>query len=644
MARPALRVPREELTREWRTALRKVRRQVISVSAFYNRLSIFASSISPLALCLFMLLFDAGVLCQESRPATRVSNETAAWLLKQARACLSGKQTIASLERRAAPAEAKQSRRTTLFITTFSRHGAPAIASRHAIGTGDSFMAALMSALDSTSTPEWKPSNQSTGRIEPDRIQIDILDGDLAPLDKPDYSPNSNGTATGLISVGEEGIAIEDGARVLYLLPSEIIYNSISAGAAERQTPDIFLDRAAAHLGLARGAWRSPQIKLSRFRTLSFVEDASRNQAINIASGIAPVEEIGRKRLLAAARAGGDYLVRVQKPDGSFHYSYAALEDRFSTRAYNILRHAGAAFSLFDLYRATRAARYLDAARRAVSFLKTRFRPSRDSSAIYVLDNDGKAKLGANGLALLALTRQMELDPKSADSESAVKLANLILLMQRKDGSFDSYYRIRGDEPQGSVSLYYPGEAIFGLVQLFRFNRDKRLFDSARRGAEYLIKSERRMASLPPDAWSMQALEALFKVERTPDYAEHAIALAEAMIAQQYTEHDAPVYAGGFRPGLPRSTPAASRAEGMLAAYRLARATKDSRASKIAAALKASTRFQLSQQFDMDNSFFLPDADRAAGGFREGITSMRIRIDFVQHNISSLLGVAEALY
>jgi hypothetical protein len=376
----------------------------------------------------------------------------------------------------------------------------------------------------------------------------------------------------------------------------------------------------------------------------SFIYDTSPRRAFNDASVSAPAKEIGAKELLAAALAGGDYLIRVQKPDGSFHYTYNALEDRFSSQAYNILRHAGTAFSLFDLYRATREARYLDAARRAVGFLKTRFRPSRDGNALYVLDNDGKAKLGANGLALLALTRQMELDPKSADSESALKLANLILLMQRKDGSFESYYRIRGDEPQGSVSLYYPGEALLGLLQLFKLNGDKRLLDSAQRGAEHLITSQRRMISLPPDAWLMQALEALFNVQPAPKYAEHAIALADAMIADQYTEHDSSVYAGGFRPGPPRSTPAASRAEGMVAAYRLARSMKDSRASKIAAALKASARFQLSQQFNKNNSLSLPNPDRAAGGFREAITSMRIRIDFVQHNISSLLGVAEAIY
>jgi len=38
-----------------------------------------------------------------------------------------------------------------------------------------------------------------------------------------------------------------------------------------------------------------------------------------------------------------------------------------------------------------------------------------------------------------------------------------------------------------------------------------------------------------------------------------AIALAEAMIAEQYTDSDPPGYSGGFGPGPPRSTPAAAR-------------------------------------------------------------------------------------
>jgi len=366
------------------------------------------------------------------------------------------------------------------------------------------------------------------------------------------------------------------------------------------------------------------------------------------------VQETNRARLMAAVRLAGDYLVRMQLEDGSFHYSYDAAEDRASRHVYNIVRHAGTVCSLFELYSATREARYLDAARRGVIYLKTRFRPAREKGALYVLDNDGKAKLGAVGLALLALARQLAIDLASADHKSANGLAKMIIVMQREDGSFISYYPIRGDEPRGSVSLYYPGEAILGLMHLFKFNGDRRLLDAARRGADYLIESQRKMSPPPPDAWLIQALEALHNTGReqkyfnekydNKKYADHALRLAERMIADQYTASAPAGYAGAFGPGSPRSTPAAARAEGLLAAYRIALSIDDPRAARIEASLKASTRFQLSQQFTADNSNGLPDPERARGGFRESLTSKRIRIDYVQHNISSLLGVAYTLY
>jgi hypothetical protein len=354
-------------------------------------------------------------------------------------------------------------------------------------------------------------------------------------------------------------------------------------------------------------------------------------------------QEVNRARLMDAARAGGDYLIRLEHADGSFQYYYDAERDRFEPRRYNIVRHAGAAVALFDLYAATRDSRYLEPARRAARFLGTRFRLARGTQGSYVLDYDGKAKLGANGLALLALTRQIELDPKNGNRRSAEGLEKLILALQRKDGSFEMRYKLRADEQVLSESLYYPGEAILGLIRLHRLNHEAGLLGAARRGADYLIERQRNMNSLPADAWLMQALEALYNIGHEKRYAEHAIALAEAMLADQYTEDDPEGYAGGFGPGPPRATPAASRAEGLVAAYRIARSTGDVRASQLASALKASAKFQLAQQLTAATAG-VRNPRLAAGGFRESMTSMKIRIDYVQHNVSSLLAIAEALY
>jgi hypothetical protein len=349
-----------------------------------------------------------------------------------------------------------------------------------------------------------------------------------------------------------------------------------------------------------------------------------------------------REQLMNAARAGGDYLVRMQKPNGSFHYYYNAGTDRFESRRYNIVRHAGTTLSLLDLYAATRDARYIRSARRAILFLKTRFRPARQANAAYVLDYDGKAKLGASGLSLAAVARQIELDRRFADRRSANRLANLILAMQRHDGSFEMRYRDRSSDTQAFQSLYYPGEALLGLIRLFKLNGDRRLLEAAQRGAQFLIKSQQQMDALPADAWLMQALGDLYLADPQKQFAGHAIALADAMIAGQYDKDSS--YAGGFGPGPPRATPAASRAEGLVSAYRLARSIGDARASRIASALRACAAFQLSQQFTGENSRALPNPARARGGFREGPASNAVRIDFVQHNIASLLGIAEILH
>ncbi len=352
---------------------------------------------------------------------------------------------------------------------------------------------------------------------------------------------------------------------------------------------------------------------------------------------------LDKARLMAAALAGGEYILRMQQADGSFVYFYDPVKDEATKSQFNIVRHAGTAYSLFQLYQETRDPRYLDAARKAMVFLRTRFRPLPDKNAIYVLDFDNKAKLGGSGLALVAMVKQLELDPGSASLDEARQLANMIMATQHKDGSFQSYH-LGQDGELANDSLYYPGEAMLGLAGLYHIANDRRLLDAARAAADYLVVSQDKMRELPPDAWLLEALEVLNKVERNQGYINHAIAIAETMISDQYTESDPPGYAGGVRPGVPSSTPTASRAEGILAAYRMALGAKDPRAADLSKALQVSARFQLQQQFPFAGQSKFPNPQRAAGGFRESLDVERVRIDFVQHNVSSLLGVATTLY
>jgi hypothetical protein len=577
--------------------------------------------------------------------ATSISDQTALWMLKQSRWRLGGKPREATADDESVPEQATEPRETQIFVTPYIQ--GCVICPSPGTGVGNSIAEALSSALSRMST-SLVSGKERPVQNEPDRIQIDILDGTFHAIVKPAGSTTHSRQRLGavdLIAPGLDGIVVETDGRSYYLLPSQLLYQSLFEEAALEQSAENLLARVMKHINLPADAWKATSLHLRRFRTISFVDDTQRQNVLRVERGVIATAELSRSKLIEAARMGGDYLVRMQRADGSFYYSYDPIADRVTRRSYNILRHAGTTISLFELFNATRDRQYLAAARMGVKFLKSRFRSTGDKgNRLYVLDNDRKAKLGANGLSLIALSSLFEHEPQAAERESARHLANQILAMQHRNGSFTSYHRIRGDEPDGSVSLYYPGEAILGLMRLYKLTPERRLIQAARRGADYLVDSQTRGGVLPPDAWLMQALEELYKIGRERKYAEHAIALAEAMMADQYTDSDPVGYTGGFRPGPPRATPAASRSEGMLAAYRIAILAGDARASKIAAALKASARFQVSQQFGESNSFFLSKPTRALGGFRAGITSMRIRIDFVQHNISSLLGAAQTLY
>jgi hypothetical protein len=536
--------------------------------------------------------------------------------------------------------------------------------------------------------------NLSAREIQSYRIKIDILVGSLEDLERPS---DSRMTAAELIDVGSQGIEVDLGGSQYYLLPSDLIYRGV-AESAESETAEELLDRAMSCLGFDAERWRSRDVRLRAFRTASFVEDQSHRRALEVVRGFVVESAPDRSALLAAGRSAGDYLVRMQRTDGSFYYSYRPLPDEVDVTHYNIVRHAGTCISLFDLYGVTRESRYLGAARMAMTFLKSRFKevdrkqpgdsrgdkgqederntalsssgspdrlkaelqagvspdrlkaelqagPGRlkaelRAGALYVIDDDHKAKLGAGGLALLAVTREMELDHKF-DSSEANALANGILAMQRADGSFETDIEQNGDESGSPPSLYYPGEAMLGLIRLYRLNRDSRLLDAVKRGADNLVTAQRRQRDLPPDAWLVQALESIYEITKDARYAEHAIDLAASMTASLYPADGPEGYAGAVAPGIPRVTPTASRAEGMLAGYRVARATGDPRAARLLAAVHRAAAFQLAQQFNLDNSFFLPNPARAAGGFHESLDSTRIRIDYVQHNISSLLELAQ---
>ena len=356
---------------------------------------------------------------------------------------------------------------------------------------------------------------------------------------------------------------------------------------------------------------------------------------------------VNPEALLAAAHRGGDYLARHLNDDGSFNYIYEPRRDR-NGDGYNLLRHAGSCYALLELYRVSGELRYREAAQRGIDHLLTYSRPPlpADSAAGFeaIVSPGEEAKLGGAALAILAILEHHDATGEGRWLDRARKLARFILFQQDDDGRFESKYFYGKPDAKPFVSIYYPGEAILALTRLARIDGNARWLEAARRGADYLI--DVRDAALPTDElphdhWLLMGLNELDTATGDPRYLAHATRIGDAILGAQRRDTPVPDWFGTFYDP-PRSTPTATRSEALIAMHRLA--TRNGKPGRpYLTAMMSMAAFQLRCQLNETNSFHLPRPDRAHGGFRRSLTNFEIRIDYVQHNVSALLGLRERL-
>jgi hypothetical protein len=347
-----------------------------------------------------------------------------------------------------------------------------------------------------------------------------------------------------------------------------------------------------------------------------------------VLAGCTPVKKAGvpsAALLRQKAVQAGVYMVRAQHPDGKFDYLYDSKRDVVPSKEYNVVRHAAAGYALYRLYEETGDEQYRKAGSRALDYLTRYYRWHGD--AMYVREEDGTTRLGANGVALLALSYRLQYGAKKKDEYHARKLVELLLEMQGEDGIFNTYYRLKGDEPQGSTVLFFPGEAMLALMAYYDYAQDERVLAAVERGADALILSQQKMKPLPLDAWFMQALEKLHQVKPKEAYVEHAAALAKQM--QKDRNH--------YR----NSVTTVARTEGEVAAWRMAQGRWAAAAMEehIVASVVFANKFQYGQ-FPLQRA---KNPEKAAGGLLYRRRDPVIRIDYPQHYICALLGAADML-
>ncbi len=352
----------------------------------------------------------------------------------------------------------------------------------------------------------------------------------------------------------------------------------------------------------------------------------------------------------AISLAGG-YLERSCGPDGKFAYKVEIGSGRESS-SYDVIRHAGAIYSLAMLNRSHPDPQAVAAMVRAAGFLQQNYigpgvRPGQlvvwskplteDSGSHRSKQRERYAELGGTGLALVALAAVREVEPKAVTLEQLQELGRFGLFLQKDDGSFVNKYGAESGPVLNWTSLYYPGEAALGFIALYEADHSREWLVAAGKALSYLAKSRTGLTTVPADHWALIATAKLLPycedggcAASREELVRHAVHVCESILRDQFKGSAALALDGAFD-AEGRTAPVATRLEGLLAALEFL--PKGELRDRIEAATGRGVGFLLRAQVATG-----PDIGGMPGAIvTRDLDSGEIRIDFVQHALCAWL-------
>ena len=229
-------------------------------------------------------------------------------------------------------------------------------------------------------------------------------------------------------------------------------------------------------------------------------------------------QEEQAQSILALTAKTADALLSTLNNDGSFIYGYFPCFSAI-VPGYNVPRHALAIYSLADFYLLKPELKYKEGALSALSYMLDKYVYYHDDETAFIIDpireNEVEIKLGALGMAILAITKCMEL---MSDNEKYLpllrKLGNGILYLQNKEtGNYTHVLSYPSMEVKEEFRIvYYAGEACFALTRLYTADRDEKWMDSIDLAFDFFIDNDYHRYS---DHWLAYAVNeiSLYKTE-----------------------------------------------------------------------------------------------------------------------------------
>lgn len=316
------------------------------------------------------------------------------------------------------------------------------------------------------------------------------------------------------------------------------------------------------------------------------------------------------------AQEAASALARMVKPEGRFIYRYPLSEPRKAEALYSPIRHIAAVWFMLE---ADRALGPLDAVRTAAlragdQIVAEFLTPFAGPDMLCVLD-EGLIKLGGAGLAVTTLCAMHDATGDERYAHLAERLSRFILSQQEGSGDFIHIRNYPLSTVHPTRSNFCTGQALLGLLTLFKRNGDAALISAASHSITHLARRNYGVAI--NSHWMLYALEAHFAAQPAAETLNYASRIAAGIVSGTH-----------YRKG-GHLTDIACRTEGLLAYGRMLQRHGRSDVTPPLAECLREVRLNLTQLLKFRS---------ADGAFVETLQKPEVRIDYIQHAGLSFLG------
>lgn len=473
--------------------------------------------------------------------------------------------------------------------------------------------------------------NQIEDTIEINSLRVEIIiAGEEIPIDES-------------FEKGIHGIKIIEEDRIAVKLNTVAIEGNLSKKS--------ILKNLCAELGYDSDCYLDENVKVYYFPTLHFANTDYSEEIITFyrCSATEFIPDITKEKIINSLNLAEGWMILNLDEDGYFNYGYSPSNGEYLNKN-NMIRQLLSSKWLAHKSQNDEVLKYMHKINLDY-ILRNWYKENEESGYIYF---GNKSKLGAMALALSTLAKSPFLNDYKKE---AMSLANTIIDLQNKDGSFRAWY-IEPDYSFDEERLlrFYSGEAILSLVEFYEATGIEQYLEAAIKSQNYYITEyvdhmdENYYPAYIP--WHSICLNKLYKIKKDERYKEALFILNDEVIKIQNLDGKPYIdFLGRFYDpehpeyGPPNSGSTAPYIEGLAYAYEIAEIVNDQqRMETYKKSIILGTHNLINLQFQGPDMYYLGHPERVEGALRYRMYDNRIRIDTTQHTIDAFLKILEVFY